>query len=49
MKEHIILLHGALGSENQFSQLKESLADKFEVHSMNFEGHGGKTSNKADL
>ena len=47
MKEHIILLHGALGSENQFSQLKESLADKFEVHSMNFEGHGGKTSNKA--
>lgn len=44
MKEKLLLLHGALGSQNQFHALKESLKESFEVHTMNFEGHGGSES-----
>jgi pimeloyl-ACP methyl ester carboxylesterase len=39
--EKILLLHGALGAEKQLQPLKEFLADTFEVHSLNFSGHGG--------
>ncbi len=41
MKENLILLHGALGSQAQFSNLKRILSDTFEVFAFNFEGHGG--------
>lgn len=41
MKETLILLHGALGSKNQFNALKERLEDTYNVHAINFEGHGG--------
>jgi len=41
MKQTLILLHGALGSKNQFSTLKSSLEKSFKVHAINFEGHGG--------
>ncbi|MEM7163468.1 MAG: alpha/beta fold hydrolase [Bacteroidota bacterium] len=44
MKEKVILLHGALGSKKQFDSLKIGLEDYFEVHSFNFEGHGGNES-----
>ena len=44
MPEKLLLLHGALGSEMQFHALKEELSGAFEVHSMNFEGHGGLAS-----
>ena len=37
----LLLLHGALGSKEQFGDLSEKLADSFEVHTMNFTGHGG--------
>lgn len=47
MKKKILLLHGALGSEKQFTSIITSLADEFEVHRMNFEGHGGSGSDKA--
>lgn len=40
--ESLILLHGALGSERQFNRLTEFLRDHLDVHSFNFEGHGGK-------
>lgn len=39
----LILLHGALGSRDQFSALSGALAGKFELHSINFSGHGGES------
>jgi pimeloyl-ACP methyl ester carboxylesterase len=44
MKETLILLHGALGSKDQFNSLKNELDKSFDVHAINFEGHGGKDS-----
>ena len=46
MKEKLLLLHGALGSKNQFSEIKEQLKDYFEVYVLNFEGHGGSKTQK---
>lgn len=36
----IILLHGALGSKKQFTELQEKLSVYFKVHSFDFTGHG---------
>lgn len=36
----ILLLHGAIGAKDQFAALKELLSTEFEVHTMNFTGHG---------
>lgn len=44
MKEILILLHGALGSKNQFRSLIVRLEEYFDVHAFNFEGHGGNES-----
>ncbi len=44
MKQTIILLHGALGSKEQLDPLKASLSGRFEVFSLDFEGHGTKAS-----
>jgi pimeloyl-ACP methyl ester carboxylesterase len=44
MKEKLILLHGALGSKNQFNPVIERLKEFYEVYSINFEGHGGNES-----
>lgn len=41
MKEHIILLHGALGSKKQFEELEKYLMGDAQVHTFNFIGHGG--------
>jgi pimeloyl-ACP methyl ester carboxylesterase len=43
MKE-ILLLHGALGSKDQFSQLEAALSESFKVHTINFSGHGRRPS-----
>ena len=43
MKE-ILLLHGALGSKDQFKDLEEMLGAKFKVHTLNFSGHGRRAS-----
>ncbi len=37
----LLLLHGALGSADQFKPLYELLKDDYKVHSLNFSGHGG--------
>lgn len=39
----LLLLHGALGSKRQFNKLEGLLKEKFEVHSINFTGHGGES------
>jgi pimeloyl-ACP methyl ester carboxylesterase len=43
MKE-LLLLHGALGSKEQFTELEESLGGKYKIHTLNFSGHGRRTS-----
>src|SRR4051812_20481263 len=45
MKE-LLLLHGALGSKEQFAALEETLAGKFKTHSLNFSGHGRRPSHQ---
>lgn len=39
--KHLILLHGALGFSGQFDSLKNHFSKDFEVHTLNFYGHGG--------
>jgi pimeloyl-ACP methyl ester carboxylesterase len=41
MENHIILLHGALGSMVQFEELNKALSKDYYVHAFNFMGHGG--------
>jgi len=41
--QHILLLHGAIGSAEQLHPLRDRLASsQYHVHSFNFSGHGGK-------
>ena len=42
MKEKLVLLHGALGSQDQMKELKELLSNDFDVYHFNFAGHGGR-------
>lgn len=46
MKQNLLLLHGALGTKDQFKILKEKLSNDFEVHDLDFEGHGKRESTK---
>jgi len=43
MKE-LLLLHGALGSKEQFADLEIALQDKFKIYTLNFSGHGKRPS-----
>ena len=45
MKPILLLLHGALGSKDQFDCLKNNLCHSYEVVDYNFSGHGGKPFN----
>jgi len=38
--QKLLLLHGALGSQDHFNNLKIELAQDFEMYSFNFKGHG---------
>lgn len=40
----VIILHGALGSQDQFKNVKELLSKQYETHAFDFEGHGGRLS-----
>lgn len=40
MSTKLLLLHGALGTKNQFAKLKSSLENQFEVFVLDFAGHG---------
>src|SRR4030095_10403083 len=39
--QHLILLHGAIGSKEQLFPLAEVLKQNYTVHTLNFTGHGG--------
>jgi pimeloyl-ACP methyl ester carboxylesterase len=41
MKQPLLLLHGAIGSKDQFTATTALLESQFEVHCINFSGHGG--------
>lgn len=43
----VLLLHGALGSKEDYNQLKELLSKDFEVYTMNFYGHGNRFSEQS--
>ncbi len=38
---HLILLHGAIGAKDQLAKLADELQGDFNIHSINFSGHGG--------
>ena len=40
--QHLLLLHGALGSKAQLASLASALQDHYTVHTLNFPGHGGR-------
>jgi pimeloyl-ACP methyl ester carboxylesterase len=39
--QHLLLIHGALGSKDQFTSLVEQLKNDFIIHSFNLTAHGG--------
>ena len=39
----VLLLHGAIGAKDQLQPLAEELKNNFEIHTLNFSGHGGAT------
>jgi esterase/lipase len=43
MKE-LLLLHGALGSKQQFTELETKLSQNFTTHALDFSGHGRRPS-----
>lgn len=47
MKPNLLLLHGAIGSEDQLIPLKKHLSDSFNCYSLNFPGHGGRSFEKS--
>jgi pimeloyl-ACP methyl ester carboxylesterase len=42
----LLLLHGALGGKQQLEPLRTALQDHFNVHTLNFEGHGGRPADQ---
>ena len=40
----LLLLHGALGSKDQFIDLEIALAGTYKIHTLNFSGHGKRPS-----
>lgn len=41
----LLLLHGAIGAADQFGPLTKYLSPSYEIHTLNFYGHGGTPSN----
>ncbi len=39
-RPHLLLLHGALGASDQLAPLAARMADDYQVHTLDFEGHG---------
>lgn len=39
-RANLLLLHGALGAMDQFAPLVPLLSERYEVHTLDFEGHG---------
>lgn len=37
----LLLLHGAIGAKEQFGALEKALENTYDIHTLNFSGHGG--------
>ena len=44
--EHLLLLHGALGGKDQLLPLQDSLQSQFNIHLLEFEGHGSTSAHR---
>ena len=42
--QQLLVLHGALGSKEQFTSLEKALSDEFKVYTLDFSGHGNRLS-----
>lgn len=42
MRKSLLLLHGAMGGKSDFTTLEPLLAETFDVHCIEFEGHGSR-------
>lgn len=49
MKNPLLLLHGAIGSKAQMEPIKNTLSADYEIHTLNFTGHGGRDSKGKDF
>ena len=47
--QHLLLIHGALGSKDQFESIAEQLKNDFTIHSFNLTAHGGKDIPEKEL
>lgn len=47
--KNLLLLHGALGSKEQFKSLEQVLMNEYKVHKLSFAGHGGETFPESEL
>ncbi len=47
--QHLLLLHGAIGSKEQLYSLTEAVGSFFKIHTLNFSGHGGNNFPEADF
>jgi pimeloyl-ACP methyl ester carboxylesterase len=47
--QHLLLLHGAIGSKEQLSALETELSADFSIHTLNFTGHGGEPVPEEDF
>ena len=39
--KNLLVLHGAIGSKSQFDSIASLLDNQFDIHLLNFSGHGG--------
>ena len=49
IKPQLLLLHGAIGSQEQFALLNKQLQNHFEIITFNFSGHGGRELPDSDF
>jgi pimeloyl-ACP methyl ester carboxylesterase len=47
--KNLIILHGALGAKIQFEELIPQLTPHFNVHTLDFDGHGSKSAVEGDF
>lgn len=44
--KQLLMLHGALGSKDQFAELENAMQTTYKIHTLNFSGHGRRPSHQ---
>ncbi|HEX7845995.1 MAG TPA: alpha/beta hydrolase [Chitinophagaceae bacterium] len=47
--KQLLLLHGAIGAKDQLRNFETTLKDSFDIHTINFSGHGGEPFTTAEF